>query len=88
MEDIEKSCHDCQQVQFHPPLAPLHPWKWPTRPWARLHLVHFKAETSLSQLKLIQNGLKLFALHPCLHRVSLRNSDHLLPSLPGIVPPG
>ena len=21
-----------------PPVAPLHPWKWPTRPWARLHL--------------------------------------------------
>ena len=20
------------------PIAPLHPWKWPTRPWARLHL--------------------------------------------------
>ena len=39
--DIEKSvrlCHDCQQVQSSPPLAPLHPWKWPTRPWARLHL--------------------------------------------------
>ena len=39
--DIEKSvrlCHDCQQVQSSPPLAPLHLWKWPTRPWARLHL--------------------------------------------------
>ena len=39
--DIEKSvrlCQDCQQVQSSPPLAPLHPWKWPTRPWARLHL--------------------------------------------------
>ena len=39
--DIEKSvrlCRECQQVQSSPPLAPLHPWKWPTRPWARLHL--------------------------------------------------
>ena len=39
--DIEKSvrlCSECQQVQSSPPLAPLHPWKWPTRPWARLHL--------------------------------------------------
>ena len=25
-------------MQSSPPLAPLHPWKWPTRPWARLHL--------------------------------------------------
>ncbi len=39
--DIEKSvrlCQECLQVQSLPPLAPLHPWKWPTRPWARLHL--------------------------------------------------
>ena len=39
--DIEKSvrlCNDCQQVQSLPPLAPLHPWRWPTRPWARIHL--------------------------------------------------
>ena len=39
--DIEKSvrqCQECQAVQSSPPPAPLHPWKWPTRPWARLHL--------------------------------------------------
>ena len=39
--DIEKSvrlCNSCQQQQSSPPLAPLHPWKWPTQPWARLHL--------------------------------------------------
>ena len=31
--DIEKSvrfCNSCQQQQSTPPLAPLHPWKWPT----------------------------------------------------------
>lgn len=39
--DIEKSirlCSECQQVQSTPPVAPLHPWSWPTRPWARVHL--------------------------------------------------
>ena len=39
--DIEKSvrtCAACQEVQSSPPPAPLHPWKWPSRPWARLHL--------------------------------------------------
>ena len=39
--DIEKlvqGCSDCQAIQSSPPAAPLHPWKWPTRPWARLHL--------------------------------------------------
>ena len=39
--DVERSvrlCAECQEMQSSPPPAPLHPWKWPTRPWARLHL--------------------------------------------------
>ena len=38
---IEKSVRQgsqCQEVQSSPPPAPLNPWKWPTRPWTRLHL--------------------------------------------------
>lgn len=40
-EDIQKEvqgCVECQENQSTPPLAPLHPWSWPTRPWARIHL--------------------------------------------------
>ena len=39
--DIEKAVRQCTECQLHkptPPVAPMHPWKWPTRPWARLHL--------------------------------------------------
>ena len=39
--EIEKSvrtCVSCQEVQSSPPVAPLNPWKWPSVPWARLHL--------------------------------------------------
>ena len=39
--DIEKTVRQCIECQFHqstPPVAPLQPWQWPTRPWARLHL--------------------------------------------------
>ena len=39
--DIEaavKECSSCQLNRGLPPSAPLHPWTWPTRPWARLHL--------------------------------------------------
>ena len=39
--DIEKlvqGCSECQAIQSSPPVAPLHPWKWPARSWARLHL--------------------------------------------------
>ena len=28
----------CQQHQSKSPVAPLHPWSWPTRPWTRLHI--------------------------------------------------
>ena len=40
-KDIENSVRDRTERQMHqctPPVAPLHPWSWPTRPWARLHL--------------------------------------------------
>ena len=40
-KDIEKSvqaCHHCQEQQSVPPVAPLQPWKWPSRPWVRLHM--------------------------------------------------
>ena len=39
--DIERSvqlCHHCQEQQSAPPVAPLQPWKWPSRPWVRLHM--------------------------------------------------
>ncbi len=39
--DIETTirlCAECQVVQAAPAAAPLHPWNWPARPWARLHL--------------------------------------------------
>ena len=40
-KDIENTvchCSECQQHQPTQPVAPLHPWAWPTRPWAHLHL--------------------------------------------------
>ena len=40
-KDIESSvqaCAECQAQQSAPPVAPLQPWKWPSRPWVRLHM--------------------------------------------------
>ncbi|XP_048257829.1 uncharacterized protein K02A2.6-like [Haliotis rufescens] len=39
--DIEmtaKSCTVCQSLQNDPPVAPLHPWKYPQRIWERVHV--------------------------------------------------
>ena len=40
-KDIEETvnlCNECQLNQSNPPVAPLNPWSWPSRPWARVHL--------------------------------------------------
>ena len=38
IEDIAKQCSGCQEIQRAPPLAPLHPWEFPSRPWKRIHV--------------------------------------------------
>ena len=38
IEDMVKACTECQSVKETPPLAPLHPWIWPSRPWERIHV--------------------------------------------------
>ena len=37
VEEKVKSCSICQSNHPAPPAAPLHPWRWPTTPWTRLH---------------------------------------------------
>ena len=38
IEECVRTCQECQVNHSSPPVAPMQPWKWPTRPWARLHL--------------------------------------------------
>lgn len=38
LEAKVRSCTKCQASRSTPPMAPLHPWEWPQRPWSRLHL--------------------------------------------------
>ena len=38
IEDLVKSCLDCQQIGKAPPVAPLQPWERPTRVFQRLHI--------------------------------------------------
>ncbi len=38
VEHLAKSCSKCQAERTAPPLAPLHPWVWPTKPWQRVHV--------------------------------------------------
>ena len=38
IEDLAKSCPDCQAVGKAPPVAPLQPWEWPSRVFQCLHI--------------------------------------------------
>ena len=38
IDQLVHECEVCQQVKPMPPKVPLHPWSWPTRPWARVHV--------------------------------------------------
>ena len=38
IEDLAKSCPDCQAVGKAPPVAPLQQWEWPSRVFQRLHI--------------------------------------------------
>ena len=38
LESLAKSCVACQSVNQAPPVAPLRPWVWPTKPWERIHI--------------------------------------------------
>ena len=38
IEEMTKNCVHCQKVKNAPPVAPLHPWNWPSVPWQRIHI--------------------------------------------------
>lgn len=40
LQERVRKCEKCQLHQKSPALAPLHPWEWPKRPWARVHIDH------------------------------------------------
>ena len=37
IEELVRACQSCQAVKDAPPVAPLHPWLWPSKPWERVH---------------------------------------------------
>ena len=40
IEERVKSCRLCEETHNIPAKAPIHPWEWPSRPWARVHIDH------------------------------------------------
>ena len=38
IQNLGKSCEDCQAVKLNPTAASLHTWVWPGAPWTRIHV--------------------------------------------------
>ena len=74
--DMVKHCTECQQSQSTPPLAPLHPWKWPTRPWAHLHLDFAGPMDGRMYLILVVAHLKWMELLPMTTATALTTTQH------------
>ena len=55
IEEKVRCCPDCQAISALPPVAPLNSWKWPVKPWSRIH-IDFAGPCFWYALMLIQNG--------------------------------
>ena len=40
LESCVRACELCQVNQMSPPVVPLHPWSYPSKPWSRIHIDH------------------------------------------------
>ena len=38
IEEVVRTCENCQANRPSPPVAQLHPWEWPEQPWSCIHL--------------------------------------------------
>ena len=38
IEEMVKGCNECQLTRAAPPVAPLNPLPWPSKPWSRIHM--------------------------------------------------
>ena len=41
IENLAKSCQACCAVKHAPPVVPLNPWLWRSKPWQCVHLADF-----------------------------------------------
>ena len=71
IEEAVKSCASCQSQRPAPPLSPLLPWKWPTRPWSRVHLDLAGLFIGRNFLVMIDSHSKWMEVHPLPSTTSL-----------------
>ena len=64
VEQCVKLCDPCQQNQKSPPVIPLHPWSWPTKPWTQVHIDYAGPFMGRMFLLIIDAHSKWLEVHP------------------------
>ena len=76
IEQKAKQCNQCQINQRKSPIAPLHPWEWPGKPWSRIHLDYaglFQGRMFL----VIFDSLEVYVTHSASSAVTIENFKQL-----------
>ena len=66
IENIVTHCNNCQIHQPAPAQAPIHPWEYPNRPWARVFVDHaepFLRKQFLLLLDAHSKWLEVYTVH-------------------------
>ena len=71
IEETVKSCVECQAQHLAPPVAPLSPWQWPSRPWSRVHIDFLGPFMGHMFLLLIDAHSKWIEVHP-MHSITAK----------------
>ena len=77
LEKLVKNCDDCQSTRHLPPVAPLQPWEWPQRPWARVHVDYARPFMNKYFLLLVDAHSKWIEVRPVNNATSTVTIDQL-----------
>ena len=77
LEELVKNCDDCQSTRHLPPVAPLQPWEWPQRPWARVHVDYAGPFMNKYFLLLVDAHSKWIEVRPVNNATSTVTIDQL-----------
>ena len=70
------ACHVCAAIGKSPPKVPLHPWRWPVKPWERIH-IDFFVKDKLNFLIVVDAYSKWLEIIPMSSTTSLKTSEVL-----------
>ena len=77
IEEAVKTCQICQQSRPSPPVAPLHPWEWPSKPWSRIHLDYAGPFMGSMHLIIVDAHSKWMDIHP-MHTITSSKTIEIL----------